>query len=262
MSLSDVLGADLESLAERDLAPVEVAVLDTGIDATHPDLAERVSEAFEIVGEEGSQRASARSLSQNNDPFGHGTGVASVIAKIAPNARIVDVQIIGADDLETGSALLAGLRLALLRRFRLVNLSLACHARFLHPLMELCEGAYWQDQVIVAARRNMPLLEHGIPAQLSSCIGVDSGQLPSPLAFRFRARYPIECIARGDEVTVAAPEGKYTVQTGTSFAAPAVTGICALLLGAFPSLSPYEVKSVLKALGGDSAVGPHAEVRA
>ena len=52
------------------------------------------------------------------------------------------------------------------------------------------------------------------------------------------------------EVTVAAPEGKYAVQTGTSFAAPAVTGICALLLGAYPDLSPYEVKSALKALAG------------
>jgi subtilisin family serine protease len=212
---------------------------------------DRISEAFEIVGEEGSQRASACGPSQNNDAFGHGTGVASVIAKIAPNARIVDVRIAGADDLETGSALLAGLRLALLRRFRLVNLSLACHARFLNPLTELCEGAYWRDQIIVAAGRNMPLLEHGIPARLSSCIGVDSGRLPSPRAFRFRARDPIECIARGDEVTVAAPGGKYTVQTGSSFAAPAVTGICALLLGAFPSLTPYEMKSALRALAGD-----------
>ncbi len=227
---------------------MEVAVLDTGIDATHPDLAGRIREAFEIEGEEGRERASALPLPHNNDPFGHGTGVASVIAAIAPNARIVDIQIVGADDQETGAALVAGLRLALLRRFRVINLSLACHNRFLQPLTKLCEAAYCQDQVIVAARRNMPLLEHGIPAQLSSCIGVESDRLPSPLAYRFRARHPIECIARGEAVTVAAPEGKYTVQTGTSFAAPAVTGICALLLGAFPKLSPYEVKSALNAL--------------
>ena len=35
--------------------------------------------------------------------------------------------------------------------------------------------------------------------------------------------------------------------TGTSFATPAISGLCALLLGAYPGLQPYEVKSVLRA---------------
>lgn len=247
MSLAEALSADLSKLAERDLRPVEVAVLDTGIDAGHPDLADRVDGAYEILDEDGVERASALPPG-DNDPFGHGTGVASIVAEIAPNARIVDVQITGRDDVETGAFLLAGLRFALLRRSPVVNLSLACHGRFLAPLTELCELAHWQDQLVVAARRNMPLLEHGIPARLSSCIGVDSDDLPSPFGFRFQPRHPIECIARGEGVTVAAPGGKYAVQTGTSFATAAVSGLCALLLGAYPELSPFEVKSALKGL--------------
>jgi len=249
VSLAEALCVDLARLPTRELAPVEVAVLDTGIDASHPDLAGRVIECFEIVADEdGRHRAAASVLAANNDAYGHGTGVASVIAAVAPNAQIVDVRILGADDVETGAALLAGFQLAVLRRFRLVNLSLACHVRFLAPLIELCEQAYVQSQVVVAARRNTPLLEYGIPAQLSSCIGVDSDRFPTPYEFRFRKGSPIECIARGEDVTVAAPGGKYTVQNGTSFAAPAVTGLCALLLGAHPELTPYEVKSVLKHL--------------
>jgi subtilisin family serine protease len=249
VSLPEALRAELALLPTRELAPVDVAVLDTGIDATHPDLAGRVIESFEIaVDEEGRHRAAATPLAADNDAYGHGTGVASVIAAVAPNARIVDVRILGADDVETGAALLAGFQLAVLRRFRLVNLSLACHAGFLAPLTELCEQAYVQGQVVVAARRNTPLLEYGLPARLSSCIGVDSDRFPSPYAFRFRKGSPIECIARGEDVPVAAPGGKYTLQNGTSFATPAVTGLCALLLGAHPGLTPYELKSVLKHL--------------
>jgi subtilisin len=148
-----------------------------------------------------------------------------------------------------------GLRFAVLRRFRVLNLSLACGAEFDHPLTELCEQAYWQDQLVVAARRNMPLLDHGIPARFSSCIGVDSDRLASPYALRFRARHPVEWVASGEDVRVAAADGNYAVQTGTSFAAPVVAGLCAVLLGAYPDLTPFEVKSALKTFSeADAAV--------
>jgi subtilisin len=48
-------------------------------------------------------------------------------------------------------------------------------------------------------------------------------------------------------VLVASPGGGTTTMTGTSFAAPAVSGLCALLVGACPDLRPFEVKSLLKA---------------
>jgi len=251
MTLADALGVDLESLRDRELAPVEVAVLDTGIDATHPALAGRVVEAFRIVEERGRHRAAVCTVPENNDAYGHGTGVASVIAAVAPNARIVDVQVVAAETLELGEALVAGFQLGLLRRFPVLNLSLACNPGLLAPLTELCESAHWQNQLVVAARRNMPLLDHGIPARLSSCIGVDSDGFGSAYEFRFRGRHPVEWIASGEDVTVAAPNGKYTLQTGTSYAAPAIAGACALLLGAWPDLTPFEVRSVLKAMSKD-----------
>jgi len=105
-----------------------------------------------------------------------------------------------------------------------------------------------KTQVVVAARRNMPLNDNGIPAEFSSCIGVDSDRFASPFAFRFRSHHPIECTAQGEEVTVAVPGGRYSVQGGTSFATPTVTGLCTLLLGAEPELEPFEVKSLLKAM--------------
>jgi hypothetical protein len=159
---------------------------------------------------------------------------------------LIDIQIARADKLGSGEALLAGLSFALECGFPLVNMSLACHRRLLEPLMELCELAYFRNQTIVASRRNMPLIDHGIPAEFSSCIGAEDDHFPSPYQLRFRERHPIEFGAHGDGVVVAAPGGKYTLQTGASYATSTLTGLCALVLGAFPRLTPFELKSVLK----------------
>ena len=69
------------------------------------------------------------------------------------------------------------------------------------------------------------------PAEFSATISVDAGDFPSELVFRFCRDFPIEFVARGDGVEAPARGGGYTVQVGTSFATPAITGLCALLLG-------------------------------
>jgi subtilisin family serine protease len=247
VNLSEALRANLSSLRERELAPVGVAVLDTGIDSNHPDLRERVIHAFEVERAGRRFRIAKRSVPANNDRLGHGTGVSSTIAAIAPNAQLIDIQVAGADQIGSGEALLAGLSFAIECGFPLLNMSLACHRRLLEPLTELCEFAYFRNQLIIAARRNMPLIDDGVPAELSSCIGAEGDRFSTPYEFTFRDRHPIEFGAHGEGIVVAAPGGKYTLQSGASFATSTLTGLCALILGAFPSLTPFELKSVLKA---------------
>ena len=247
MNLSEALGTGFSSLRGRELPPVAVAILDTGIDSSHPDLRGRVIRAYEVERAGRRFRIAQRPISANNDRLGHGTGVSSTIAAIAPNAQLVDIQVARADQVGSGEALLAGLSFALESGFPLLNMSLACHRRLLEPLTELCEFAYFRNQVIVAARRNMPLTDNGFPAELSSCIGAEDARLPTPYQLRFHDRHPIEFGAHGEAIVVAAPGGKYTLQTGTSYATSTLTGLCALLLGAFPELTPFELKSVLKA---------------
>jgi subtilisin len=245
-SLRSALELTLEKLQGMPLEPVEVAVVDSGIDATHSDLTNRVTFACWVHTSPRGPKVDERALAQDNDAYGHGTGVAGVIAQIAPNARLLDVRVLDEGNCGQGEILVAGFRWAVERGVRLINLSLASKARFAPQLHELCEQAYRQNQVVVAAKRNMPLVDNGFPAELSTCIGVDLDQFPSPFTLRYRPEPPIEYVARGVEVMTTARGGGYTPMTGTSFATPTVAGLCALLIGAYPDLRPFEVKTLLK----------------
>ncbi|MEW6280609.1 MAG: S8 family serine peptidase [Candidatus Eremiobacterota bacterium] len=245
--LREALALPLSELVTRAHAPVEVAVLDSGVDATHADLAGRVVAAYNVVLADGVPAVQEIASNTNNDGFGHGTAVASIICRLAPNARIVDVRVLGGSPVGAGAAMVLGLEEALKRRSRLVNISLAASAKFSQTLWGLCEKAYRANQIVVASRRNMPLHDDGFPAEFSNCISVDREHFESPFKIEFRDDQTIEFAAHGDDVVAAAPGGGYTTMTGTSFATPTITGIVALLLGTFPELRLFEVKSILKA---------------
>ena len=246
MSLLSALNEKLADLPQRDLAPITVAVVDSGVDATHPDLAGRVVSSMVVENEE-PHRIQPVSADANNDVYGHGTAVAGIIAAIAPNAQIVDVRILDNRNLCTGGTLLAGFRCAVEQGVRVINMSLASKAKFASALNLLCEQAYLQSQVVVTAKRNMPLVDNGFPAEFSSCISVDMGKFSSQFELLFQAGSPIEFVAQGEEVVVPAVGGGYRTTTGTSFATPVVAGLCALLVGACPDLRPFDVKSLLRA---------------
>lgn len=252
-TLREALRSDSDQLRQGPLKPVEVALLDTGVDATHPDLAGRIVESIEVLRTRGRFRAKIHPVPTSNDRSGHGTAVASVIARLAPNARIIDIRIAENERDGRGEALLAGLRIAWERRLRVVNVSLACERRFLEPLVELCEAAYFRNQIVVAAERNAPELDKGLPAELATCIGVTCDRSANSRVLRFRKNHRIEFSAAGREVAVAVPGGGYGVRSGTSLAAGSVTALCALLVGAFPELTPFELKTVLRSMATRAA---------
>jgi subtilisin family serine protease len=246
--IATLLADGWDGIRNLPLAPVDVAILDSGIDGSHPDLAGRIVSAAAVELEDGKPVVHELSPDANNDAFGHGTSVAGIVAGIAPNARIHDLRVLNVQTLGAKEILLEGFRYALTQPWRLLNMSLAAVSSVRQELMELCERAYFQEQIIVAARRNVPLADDGLPASLSSCIGVDCGAFETPFQYFFRARTPVEFEARGDSVVVIARGGGYTTLTGTSFATPTMCALCALLLGAYPTLKLFEVKSILREL--------------
>lgn len=245
-SLSEALKTPFVDLYSRKLRTVEVAVLDSGIDATHPELRGKIETSFHLAVAAGKVEVTEHPPTENADTFGHGTAVASIISKVAPNARLVDFRVLGPDNAGSGEALVTGLRYAVRRGSPVINMSLAAKAEFAGRLNTLCEQAYLKGLVLVAAKRNMPLVDNGFPAEFSSCVSVDNNALGSLLEVQYQDHSPIEFVGHGTDITVAAAGGGHTTKTGTSFATPAVAGICALVLGAFPDLKPFEVKSLLR----------------
>lgn len=227
---------------------VRVAVIDSGMDANHPRLRGRVAQAC-IVRDNG-KTVSCEEVppDASEDSYGHGTGVAGIILEVAPQVELVSVKVLGPDNTGTGEALIAGLEWALTQKIKLINMSLATSKeKFFSPLYRLCEQAYYQDAVLVVSKRNWGDL--GMPAQFSSVVSVDLVSTPDKYYLQFMPNQIIPFAARGQDVEVPCPGGAVRLQTGTSFATPHVTGLCALLLSRFPSLLPYEVKAVLARFG-------------
>jgi subtilisin len=227
---------------------VTVAVIDSGVDGRHPKLRSQLIGGCEIVHDRLRRvRIKETAPADCRDDFGHGTAVAGIISDLAPDTRLVSVKVLDDHNTCTGDILLEGIRWALDRKIRLLNLSLATTKHsVVERLFELCERAYIQGSIIVAARRNFG--ELGCPAMFSSVISVDRNSFPERWRIHFRPGNPIQFDARGTNVRALAPGGGETVLTGTSFATPHVTGIVALLSQAFPHLTASEAKAGLKAL--------------
>jgi len=230
--LHEALACTMRDLRSRKLSEVEVAVVDSGIDATHERCAGRICNGV-----------------HNNDPAGHGTAVAGIIAALAPNAKLLDVKVLDSHGVATGDALLAGFATAIESHAKIINMSLVCSRKYGRELLALCERAYRNGKIVVASKRNVPLTEDlGFPAEISSCIGVESNRSDSPLRVYFTGSTPIEFAACGESVLAPKSGGGYIRFSGTSFATPIITAAITLLLGAFPDLRPFEVKTLLKNL--------------
>jgi subtilisin family serine protease len=249
--LARALAVPVSALAAGRLGPVTVAVIDSGIDATHPDLAGRVAESLAVTADpDGHTTITPTDPAANNDTYGHATAVASIIGRIAPNTRFIDIRVLGSNNHGSADALLAGIDHANYGPAGLMNISVAVGEAYVPRLMPLTDMAYRRGKIIVAATRNAPLEDEGYPASIVPCIGVGNARQGPEDQWRYQ-RDVIEFLAHGVDVPIAVAGGGYSTQTGTSFATPIVTGIVALMLGAHPGLTPFEVKALLKAFAAE-----------
>jgi len=233
---------------------VNVALLDTGIDETHPDLHGAVIQAVDVVSEP--QGAYCREVNTSLlspselDPVGHGTACAGIIHAIAPEAKLISVRVIGASAAGTGQQFVRGLEWVLEPhdvRIHAANLSLGTlESRFAVPLRRLVDQAYFQGVILVAAGNNMGMPSY--PAIFPSLIAVDNEAYSDPMSFEFRVGNVLELSAHGIYVRAPKAGGGYQLWTGTSFACPHITGLVARLLSINPALTPFQIKTLLHAL--------------
>jgi subtilisin family serine protease len=237
---------DLRSATGRG---VTVAVIDSGIDAGHPDLEGRVIQSVEARVE---NKRVIFDDSTSGDSAGHGTACAGIISQIAPDTRFASIKVLGAGGMGDGQVFLAGLEYAIKKRYRVINLSLGTtKPQFFAPLHDLLDRAYQAGCIVVAAANNLP--QPSFPSVFSSSlISVIKSAETDPMKFGFRYGEVIELTAPGVNIRTPWPGGGYRNLTGNSFACPHIVGIVCLLLETYPNMTPFQVKSALYAIAREN----------
>lgn len=247
---------------------VTVAILDSGVDAAHPDLAGQVLPGLDLV--DGSTDGRV-------DPVGHGTTVAALIAGkrdadgvvgIAPDARILPVRVLDKQNrYDDASVVAKGLRWAVDHGAQVVNLSLGGVTQS-DVLASAIEYAAARDVVVIACTGNIaqttgadlrvwyPARKPGVVAvtglRNSSSPGQDWLDRPTGDELWPGALTGPETVLSAPAASLvgARPGGYWRVQ-GTSFAAPLVTATAALVRARMPQLDAANVINHLIATASD-----------
>jgi subtilisin family serine protease len=243
------VGADW-AFGDTDGAGVIVAVVDSGVDVSHPDVAGPFAggaalswdaDLGEAVVEEG----------PHGDLYGHGTACAAIIRSHAPNCSIMSVRVLGERLTGKGPVFAAGLRWAIAHGARVLNLSLSSSKPAMADLFrEVADEAAHAGAVLVCAMNNVPALTY--PSQFASVISVAAARDPELL---IADTAPADFGAPGLDVSVAWLDGGHLTVTGNSFAAPWVAGLVTRILARHPELRPYEVKALLRNLAANATAG-------
>jgi hypothetical protein len=219
---------------------VLVAVVDSGVDIKHPDLAGDIAGTFDATG-------------TGLKPHMHGTAIAGAIAAhgrlmgAAPAAQILAVQAFtGTGGPEDGSsfAIMTGLDWAVSHKARIINMSFAGPQD--PGIARSVAAAYAKGVVLVAAAGNKgansdPLYPGAEPDVIAVTSTDASDQLP---AFANRGRY-VAVAAPGVDLMLLAPNGSMQFSSGTSFSAAYVSGTAALMLERRPDLAPDGLRRAL-----------------
>lgn len=229
-----------EAHAQSRGRKIAIAVIDSDVDARHPDMHGAVTERFDPAG------SAAK-------PHLHGTGMAgAIVAKyrlrgVAPEANIVAVKAF--DERSTGQEattfqILKGIDHAMRRGVRVINMSFA--GPYDVMIERKLKEAYDKNIVLVAAAGNAgPKSPPLYPAADANVIAVTAtDRADKPLAQANRGNY-VAVAAPGVDILVPAPNGAYQLTTGTSVAAAHVSGVIALMLEKRPDLTPDEVRAIL-----------------
>jgi thermitase len=211
---------------------VTVAIVDTGMDLDHPALADRLAGGYDFVEGDTYPDDVADGLDNDDDGYvdegaGHGTHVAGIVALVAPGARLMPVRVLDTEGKGSYFDIVAGIVYAVEHGAQVINLSLSgpVPADFLQDAIDY---AWNKGVVVVAAAGAYDVL---YPARYEHVISVGATDSQDKVAefSDFRAGR-VSVFAPGVSVYSTYYDGRYAWWTGTSMAAPFVSGEAALLL--------------------------------
>ncbi|MEH6469930.1 MAG: S8 family peptidase, partial [Halopseudomonas sp.] len=289
--------AEPRGILPQPLEPITVALIDSGVDYSHPDLPisklwQNPNELANGRDDDGNglidDRIGWNFVSHNNNPWddhGHGTHIAGVIAAardnaigisgIAPNARLMVLKVVDASGHASGSHIAQAIRYAVDQGARLIHLSLGGQPPGAVELDAL-NYALEREVLVVTAAGNQARGDalHGY--QQHDQVLVVGALTPDGQRAAFSDWGPtLDLLAPGVDILSLRSKGSdflrrngvagyqpgsaivqqhYYRATGTSFAAPYVTGLAALILGRDPWLEPQQLQRLLLQSADD--IGP------
>ena len=258
---------------------VRVAIIDTGIDYTHPDL-------------DGNYKGGYNFVSGNDKPMddsGHGTHVAGIVAAedngigvvgVAPEASLYAVKVLDSSGSGTFSNVIAGIDWSVRNGMQIISMSLGANSGST-ALQDAVDSAYNAGIVIVAAAGNdgnyagtTDTVDY--PARYDSVIAVAATDSSDSRAIWYNS-IPITGSSTGPQVELSAPGASiystvptgacglcdpsgYRYLSGTSMATPHVTGTAALIIASNPELTNVEIRWLLRNTSRDLGLGGRDEL--
>ena len=260
-SLHDVIGATQSYARGFSGKGVVVTVMDTGVDANYAEFNGKLVTGTQYNG------ASTGKWGAATDPNGHGTHVAGLIAAqagsgitygIAPEAQIYSLQVMGANGTGNVATITQGLKLATANTSSpIINMSIGATGSFGTDFEAALQAALRAGKLVVVAAGNSSAANPEWPAQYANAAwangqilvvgAVDTSKGNTIATFSNRAGNTANhfLVAPGVNILSTFKGGTYAYMSGTSMAAPIVSGVAALIEGAWPFLKAQQVESIL-----------------
>ncbi|WP_020390259.1 S8 family serine peptidase [Kribbella catacumbae] len=236
-----------------------VAVLDTGVDAGHPDLAGHLLPGYNTF----------NTALPPNDGDGHGTAVTGIIAAgtsntigiagVAWNAKVRPVKVLDDNGEGSDANLINGINWAVKNGARVINMSLGSSES--NPVLHTAiQNAVAKGVVLVASSGNTGLSAPHYPSGYPEVLSVGATNWYGALTDFSTYGDSVDIAAPGFDITSTAPRAKtpagydpyWLGLSGTSFSSPIVAGVAALVRSKWPTLTPAQVMARLKATARDA----------
>ncbi|WP_139491146.1 S8 family peptidase [Brevibacillus dissolubilis] len=234
--------ADRMWTVSKGTTAIKIAVLDSGVDATHPDLQGNLLPTINLVPKEPAR-----------DMKGHGTQVAGIIGAKGNNgigvsgvmwsAKILPIKVLDKQGETDTNTLAKGIYRAVSEGAKVICMS----AAYLYHAPALEEAVNYAEEkgVVVVAASGNEGDRVDYPAAYPTVISVGSVNGSNVVTSSSNYGPEIDIVAPGVSIYTTAMSGKYSPMTGTSAATPQVAAAAAMVLSRQPFLTPLEVRQIL-----------------
>jgi thermitase len=230
-----------------------IAIIDSGVDATHPDLSNKLLSGYNFLGENTDTR----------DVLGHGTAVAGAaaaqsnnldgIAGVAWQNPIMPLVVLNSNNYATYYNIARAVIYAADRAVRVINISIGGTSPS-STLQNAVNYAWDRGAILFASAMNNATSTPYYPAACTNVMAISATTSSDTRAGWSNYGNWVALSAPGESILTTSNGGGYGPRSGTSFSSPIVAGVAGLIFSANPSLINQDVADILMENSDDLGV--------